>query len=78
MAQKRGNGTEICCLAADWRPDMIRMALGARDGLIQVWYQYPEKQPVMVFSRQLGTSIPKFLLWADEYIYAYGMLDGEM
>lgn len=61
--------------------EVLRLALGTRDQLVQVWTVDPNFQLKAVFVKALQTTIPKAVALVDNAardVRVYGMLDGRL
>jgi hypothetical protein len=81
-AKRLGTGCEITCIDCDFSiEDTVRLAIGTRDMLVQVWELDPEEKMRSVFSVRLDVTVPKAVAFADNRakdVYVFGLYDGNM
>jgi hypothetical protein len=68
-------------MACDSTEDAVRLAIGSRDRLVQVWKLDHKGQLHSVFSVQLDMTVPKGVAFAentDKDIYVFGLYDGNL
>jgi hypothetical protein len=61
--------------------DAVRLAIGTRDRVVQVWTLDPRGHLHSVFSVQLKVTVPKGVALAENItkdIYVFGLYDGNM
>lgn len=80
-AQRLGTGFEVTCLADDpFSESDIRLAVGTRDRLVQVWNVDMRGQMRAIFSVQLDKTVPKGVTFSEssEDVHVFGLYDGNM
>ena len=81
-AKRLGTGCEITCIDCDFSvEDTVRLVIGTRDRLVQVWELDPEEKMKSIFSVQLNVTVPKAVAFADNRakdVYVFGLYDGNM
>jgi hypothetical protein len=75
-------GGEVITLACDISGDTkVRIVVGTRDKIVQVWNYDPKGVLHPVFSVELGVTVPRHLGFADNItqdIYVFGLFNGQM
>jgi hypothetical protein len=79
-ALRVGTGMEITCMAEDPFNDTIRMVIGTRDRLVQVWSIDSNAQMRTVFSVQLDKTVPKAVAFTEHSgnVHVFGLYDGDV
>jgi hypothetical protein len=80
-AQRLGTGLEITCIAYDPLSESeIRLAVGTRGRLVQVWRMDTRTQLHAAFSVQLDKTVPKSVAFSEnsEDIHVFGLYDGNV
>lgn len=76
-----GSGAEITCMMASQQDGTIRLAVGTRDRLVQVWTVDSSYQMNSVFCVELKTTVPKSVFLIDNSardVRVFGLYDGKM
>jgi hypothetical protein len=80
-ARRLGNGQEIICIAGDpFSEDEIRIVIGTRDRLVQVWNIDAKAQMTAIFAVQLDKTVPKVVAFSEnsDDVRVFGLYDGNM
>ena len=80
-ARRLGNGQEIICIAGDpFSEDEIRIVIGTRDRLVQVWNVDAKAQMTAIFAVQLDKTVPKVVAFSEnsDDVRVFGLYDGNM
>jgi hypothetical protein len=80
-AQRLGTGLEITCIADDPHSESeIRVIVGTRGRLVQVWALDTKGNMHAVFSVQLDKTVPKSLAFAEngEDVHVFGLYNGDV
>jgi hypothetical protein len=80
-AQRIGTGLEITCIANDpFSESEIRVIVGMRGMLVQVWQVDARAKMRTVFSVQLDKTVPKAVAFAEnsEDVHVFGLYDGNV
>ena len=80
-AQRIGTGLEITCIANDpFSESEIRVIVGTRGMLVQVWQVDARAKMRTVFSVQLDKTVPKAVAFAknSEDVHVFGLYNGNV
>jgi hypothetical protein len=80
-AQRLETGLEITCIANDpFSESEIRVIVGTRGMLVQVWHVYARMKMCAVFSVRLDKTVPKAVAFAEnsEDVHVFGLYDGNV